>query len=99
MTDLAENRGFGSWASWYLRASYLLMWGLFMIVLSGEDLLEQRFGSVPSSFRIPLSVAMFIVLAWQVWALWPRDPESEAEKSPGVILLAAICIGVLTLAT
>jgi hypothetical protein len=67
-----------------------------VIVLAVEDLLQQRFGSVPSPFRVPLSIAMFIVLAWQIWALSPRDPESEAEKSPGVLLLAAICIGVLT---
>ncbi len=95
MKDMAEKRGFRWWASWYLRASYLLMWGFLMIAQGGEELLEHRFrrGSLP--FRGPLSVATFVVLLWQLWAFWPRDTESEADKSPGIPLLGAICFGVL----
>jgi hypothetical protein len=94
--DSAQKRGFRWWASWYLRASYQLMWGFFVTAAGSEMLLRDRFGGVHGPWRDIVGLATFITTLWMLWALWPRDTESKAERQgAGILLLCALGVGVL----
>ena len=100
-----HERGFRWWVVWCLRASQLLMFGLAVAVLAGEDLLGERFPNSP--WRGPLGRASFLAWLWLFVILWipdvwvkevePVGPEYTARRSKLVetVLLGAAGGGVL----
>lgn len=92
--DPRKERGLLARASWYLRASHLLMWGLMVAVLGTYELLIDRFPASP--WRGAMGFAFWLSQLWLLWALWPGTPTEITGKpyrGEGEVLVYALSSG------
>jgi hypothetical protein len=87
---------------WFAGASHMLMWGLLLATPSGLSLLRQRLPNSPWRGPVSLFAALctlwFLVVEGISIAAGPRGQSrssSDAAAEP-VVLVAAICLGILT---
>ena len=96
-SDMEDSTGFRWWSRWFLRASYLLMWGLSVTAMGSEGLLHERFANTSWPWPETIHVAAFATTLWLFWALWPlRESEPLTGNTSAAVFLLVVCVGVLT---
>ncbi len=100
MNDPTTKRGFRWWSKWFLRASYLLMWGLSVTAIGSEGLLQDRFANAAWPWSGTIHAATFATTLWtlwMLWALWPlRESDSPTGNKQAAVFFLVLCVGVAT---
>ena len=88
MEGLDEKRGFRWLARWCLFKAHLLVSGLFMAVLAGQGLIEERYPKATWYWLVIIPFGF-----WYLWAEWPgRWAESLDDELKGFPSIGAIAM-------
>lgn len=100
---MAEARSFLGWVKWSLWASHMMMFGLTLVGLGGEWLLDKRPSLFVGYWHSSAVSLRLLTLLWMLWALGatPRDwsgnySSRRTSSQEGAVLLMAIAVGLLT---